>query len=408
MELMQHQVDAIEHLGNGKILHGGVGSGKTMTALAYYMKAETPKDIYVITTAKKRDSLDWDREAAGFGISTERDYTIAGTITIDSWNNIGRYEAVHDAFFIFDEQRLVGSGSWVKSFLKIARRNRWIMLTATPGDTWIDYAPVFVANGYYKNRTQFRFDHVVYEPFSKFPKIKCYLNEKKLELLRNEVLVEMPYLRHTERYLNWTDVDCDVALYNRVYKDRWNVYEDKPIKDVAELFRVMRRVVNSDPSRLEAVKDLMKQHPRLIIFYNFNYELDILRTLANDYLWEEGPTNDAKIDVYELNGHRKDPLPDSDRWVYLVQYVAGAEAWNCISTDAMVLYSLTYSYKNFVQAQGRIDRLNSPYTSLFYYLFLSNLKTDRAIKDALKEKKNFNEKKFAKEILEISDDIEKK
>lgn len=386
MELMEHQLDTIDLLDSGKILWGDVGVGKSATAMAYYMKKEAPRDLYVITTAKKRDSLDWMGEAAHFGVGMTRESTVAGVLTVDSWTNIGKYEDVQDAFFIFDEQRLVGYGSWVKSFIKIARKNRWILLTATPGDKWLDYAPVFIANGFYKNLTQFKFEHVVYEPFSKFPKIKLYLNETKLMLLRNEILVEMPYTKHTKPQTNWLDVGYDPAIFKKVYKERWNIYEDRPVKNIAELFRTMRRVVNSDPSRMEMVYQLMKMHPRLIIFYNFNYELEILRTLEN------------RIDVFEWNGHKKDPLPETGDWVYLVQYVAGAEGWNCTSTDAMIMFSMTYSYKNFIQAMGRIDRLNTKYEYLYYYIFVSNSIIDRAIKNSLDGKKNFNEKKFMVEL----------
>lgn len=389
MELMEHQLNAIELLGSGKILWGGVGTGKSATVLGYYMKKEKPRDIYVITTAKKRDSLDWESEAAKFGIGTDRDATLAGVLKVDSWNNIGRYLDVKDAFFIFDEQRLVGSGSWVSNFLKIARKNDWVLLSATPGDSWIDYVPVFIANGFYKNRTKFKWEHVLYEPYTRFPKIRGYLNETKLELLRNDILVEMPYIKHTEPMINWLPVGYDIELFKQVYKKRWHVYEDRPIKDVAELFRVMRRVVNSDPSRLKMIRELMKMHERLIIFYNFNYELEILRTLHDS------------VFVAEWNGHRKDPLPNSSRWVYLVQYVAGAEGWNCTATDAMIMYSLTYSYKNFIQARGRIDRLDTGFTTLYYYIFVSTAMIDKAIKNALSDKKNFNEKKFMKEIEKL-------
>lgn len=386
MELMDHQLEAIDELDSGKILWGNVGLGKTMTVLGYYVKKETPRDIYVITTAKKRDTLDWEKEAASFGISTQAYSTLHGILTVDSWNNLHKYNDIEDAFFIFDEQRLVGHGSWVKSFLKIAKKNRWVLLSATPGDNWMDYAPVFIANGFYKNMTHFKVEHVVYEPFLKFPKIKRYLGEQKLAMLRNDMLVEMPYTSDTKRYLNYMDVGYDFELFKKVFKDRWHVYENRPIRDVAELFRVMRRVVNSDPSRLEMVRYLMGVHPRLVVFYNFNYELEILRTLRDD-VW-----------VLEWNGHQKDYLPDGDKWVYLVQYVAGAEGWNCTSTDAMVLYSLTYSYKTFMQAQGRIDRINTPYSSLYYYILVSNSIVDRAIRASLGSKKNFNERKFMKKI----------
>lgn len=391
MKLMEHQLDVIKNLDNGKILWGIVGSGKSAAVLGYYMIYETPRDIYVITTAKKRDSLDWEGEAAKFGIGTEKDATLAGILTVDSWNNIGKYEGIKDGFFVFDEQRLVGHGSWVKSFLKIVKTNRWVLLTATPGDVWMDYVPVFIANGFYKNITQFKLDHVLYEPFTKYPKIRMYLNQRRLEELRNDILVEMPYIRETERMVNYIPVSYDKDLYDMVYKKRWNVYEYRPVKDVTEMFRLMRKIVNSDPSRLEMVHKLMTCHDRLIIFYNFNYELKILRTLQD------------RIDVFEWNGHKKDPLPDGDRWVYLVQYVAGAEGWNCTSTDAMILYSMTYSYKNFIQVQGRIDRLDTDYKTLYYYIFVSNSKIDSSIKEALGSKKSFNEKMFMAEI----DDFDK-
>lgn len=390
VDLMEHQLEAIERLDHGKILWGGVGTGKSLTVMGYYVAKEMDRDLYIITTAKKRDSLDWEGEAAKFGISTDVRASRYGTLTVDSWNNIKKYEGVENGFFVFDEQRVVGNGSWVKSFIKITKKNRWVLLSATPGDTWVDYIPVFVANGFYKNATDFKLRHVVYEPYTKFPKIRGYRGETRLELLRNEVLVEMPYDTHTQRMVNYIDCEHDKELYKRVVRDRWNVYTNEPIKDVSEMFRVVRRVVNSDPSRIEFIRKLLKCHPKLIIFYNFNYELDILRTLSKD-TW-----------VAEWNGHQKDPIPFADSWVYLVQYVAGAEGWNCIETDAIVMYSMTYSYKNFMQAQGRIDRLNTKFTNLYYYILSSYSGIDEAIRNALSEKRSFNEQKFVSERGENS------
>ncbi len=387
--LMPHQIDAVSKLSNGKVLFGGVGTGKSLTALAYYMKKESPKDIYVITTARKRDELDWEGEAAKFGIGTVPGATLAGLLTIDSWNNIGKYTETEDAFFIFDEQRLIGTGAWVKAFQKIAKRNSWIMLTATPGDTWLDYAPLFIANGLYKNITEFKREHVVYAPFSKFPKIVRYMGVRTLERWRNLLLVEMPYLKHTERVIHEIPVTYDETLFDKVKRKRWNVYEDAPLKDVSEMFRVMRKVVNTDPSRLEALRDLMVfgANNKIIVFYWHNYELEILRTLKDE------------VTVAEWNGHKKEPIPNTDRWVYLVQYVAGAEAWECIETDCMVFYSLCYSYKNFEQAQGRIDRLNTKFNKLHYYMLISSSMIDQAVKRSLDSKKTFNELAFFRENL---------
>lgn len=404
IELYTHQLKALEELHNGSVLRGGVGTGKSLTAVAYYFTKECggtirangrgdfermahPKDLYIITTAKKRDNADWLGELAPFGLGTDRDVSFGSTgITIDSWNNISNYEDVKDAFFIFDEQRLVGSGSWVKSFIKIAKDNRWILLSATPGDTWMDYIPIFIANGFYKNRTEFLKTHVIFSRYSKFPKIERYIEVQRLVKYRNQLLVEMPYARSTIRHTNNVTVEYNHALWDRVTKDRWHIYEERPLKDVGEMFIVMRKLVNSDISRLGAVMKLMEKHPRLIIFYNFNYELNMLRTLSST----------LNTPMAEWNGQKHQEIPETDKWIYLVQYTAGAEGWNCVVTDATLFWSLNYSYKVMEQAKGRIDRLNTPYIDLHYYILRSASGIDNAIAKALTGKKNFNEKEYVK------------
>lgn len=390
VSLRPHQQKALELLHNGSVLRGGVGVGKSRVAMAYYMKEEAPKDIYVITTAKKRESLEWVGEGAKFGVGTCKDATVAGVLTVDSWNNIPNYVGIKNAFFVFDEQRLVGRGAWVKSFLKIAASNNWLLLSATPGDNWLDYIPIFVAHGFYRNRTEFLRRHVVYNNFSKFPKVDHYVETGRLEKLRRQILVDMPYERHTRRHIELVDVGYDRELFNRVWKDRWHVYKDRPLKDVGELFLVMRKVVNSSPSRMETLRDLIQKHPRLIVFYNFDYELESLRSLVSS----TSKSGDPTIEMAEWNGHKHDPLPSSDRWVYLVQYAAGAEGWNCTATNVVVFFSLNYSYKLNEQAKGRIDRLDTPYYDLYYYIFRSSSPIDRAIMRSLATKKNFNEKTF--------------
>jgi len=373
IELKPHQKKAVRELSNGKILYGSVGSGKTLTSLAYYLEKESDKKLLIITTAKKRDSKDWIKEAALLGITE---------LTVDSWQNIHKYEDVTNSLLIADEQRLVGSGKWTKSFIKIAKKNHWILLSGTPGDTWLDYIPVFVANGFYKNRTEFKREHVVYSHYTKFPKVERYISTGKLIRLRDQILVEMPYVKHTTRNVEHIEVDYDDEKMEKATKHRWHIWEDRPIRDVAELFHVMRKIVNTDESRLNALKALLREHQKIIVFYNFDYELEILRTLGDEFV------------VAEWNGHKHEPIPNTDSWVYLVQYMAGSEGWNCTDTNVMVFYSLTYSYKMFHQAHGRIDRLNTSFYELKYYIFLSKSIIDNAIWRSLKQKKNFNESNF--------------
>lgn len=410
IKLDGNQLKAISELKNGNILKGGVGSGKSRTAIGYFFLEvcggsipingqgslggfHHARDLYIITTAKKRNDLEWEEECKDWRLSTDRSASFGGVkVVVDSWNNIAKYEDVKDAFFIFDEQRLVGSGAWVKAFLQIAKKNRWIILSATPGDVWLDYCPVFIANGFYRNRTDFIEQHVVFSRFSKFPKVDRYVEAGRLLRLRKKITVEMPDKRHTIRIVKHIPVKHDEKLFEKVSKERWNIFADpqRPIRDVAELFATMRRLVNSDTSRIDHIRKLMEKHPRLIIFYNFNYELEALRKLKDEFIfaWGMNPT------VAEYNGHKHEPVPTGKHWVYLVQYTAGAEGWNCITTDTIVFYSLNYSYKINEQSKGRIDRRNTPFTNLYYYIFRSNSAIDNAIVKSLANKQNFNEKDF--------------
>lgn len=404
ISLRDYQLDAVRRMKNGCILCGGVGSGKSRTALAYYYKENGGElltdeyvpmdncgiqDLYIITTARKRDTNEWEGELSPFLLSTHPDSNLyKNKVVVDSWNNIGKYDNIKDAFFIFDEQRVVGSGAWVKAFLRIAKTNRWILLSATPGDTWQDYIPVFIANGFYKNRTAFKDEHIVMSWVNgKYPKIDRYLRVGHLIKLRNSILVDMDFKRETKSHHEGIYVQYDIAKYKEVSRSRWDPYKNEPIANASELCYVWRKIVNSDVSRQIALMELFEKHPKMIIFYNFDYELDILKNLYYG----------CNVEIAEWNGHKHQPLPNSDTWVYLVQYTAGAEGWNCITTDTIVFYSQNYSYKIMKQSAGRTDRLNTPFKDLYYYHLKSRSGIDLAISRALSEKRNFNETAYLNE-----------
>ena len=400
--LRDYQLDAVKRMKNGCILCGGVGSGKSRTALAYYyfmqggelntddyvrMDDKIIHDLYIITTARKRDTMEWEAELNVYLLSTKPECSsYSNKVVVDSWNNISKYTDVEDAFFIFDEQRVVGSGAWVKSFLKICKSNQWILLSATPGDKWEDYIPVFIANGFFKNRTEFKREHIVYSPYSKFPVVQRYLGTGRLVRLRNRVLVTMDFKRKTTSHHEDIWVEYNRDKYRDITRNRWNPYTNAPIKNVSELCQTWRKVVCTDQSRAIAVLEIVEKHPRAIIFYNFDYELEILRNL---YYGDD-------VVVAEWNSHKHQEIPRSEKWIYLVQYNAGAEGWNCVSTDTIIFYSENYSYRMMEQAAGRIDRLNTTYTDLYYYHIKTKAPIDLAIARALKNKKNFNESAFAR------------
>lgn len=403
IRLYDHQLDAVKRMKNGCVVCGGVGSGKSLTAISYYYLVcggrltsltggnysmmTSPKDLYIITTARKRDTFEWEKELAPFLLSPSREATpYMNKIVIDSWNNISKYTEIKDSFFIFDEQRVVGHGVWVKSFLKIVKSNQWVLLSATPGDTWSDYIPLFIANGFYKNRSEFTRDHIVYSNFAKYPKIERYLGESRLVKYRDSILIDMDFNRSTRSHIEEIYADYDTFTYKQLIRTRWDIWKNEPIENAAGLCYCLRKVVNSDESRQRIVLELAEQHPKVIIFYSFDYELEILKNLG----WMTGTV------VAEWNGHKHESIPDSDRWVYLVNYSAGAEGWNCTQTDTVIFYSQNYSYKVLIQASGRIDRLDTPFHDLYYYHLKSRSGIDIAIGRALKNKKTFNENRFVK------------
>ena len=392
IELYEHQKKALPKLKNGSILCGGVGSGKSRTALSYFLINECkgsldsteiiqPKDLYIITTARKRDTNEWADECIPFHFGDQI------KIHIDSWNNIGKYASVCGAFFIFDEQRVVGYGAWTKAFLAITKKNNWILLSATPGDTWSDYIPVFIANGFYKNKTEFVRRHIVYSRFAKYPKVERYLDCGRLIKLRKSILVNMDFVRPTKSHHRTVIAQYNKDKYLYVTHNRKDYETKKPFKNIGALCLSLRQIVNSDPDRIKVVKSIIADHPKSIIFYNFDYELDILRQMAKE----------LEIKKAEWNGHIHEPVPDKkySSWIYLVQYTAGAEGWNCVDTDTIIFYSQNYSYRIMTQSAGRIDRLNTPYQDLYYYHIRSNSSIDISIMRALQKKKNFNARGFS-------------
>lgn len=396
--LYDFQMEAVMKARLGAIFNGGTGSGKSITGLYFYFKEQggwfergdyvpmtKPKDLYIITTAATRDKGGWFKELSLFRMSTDPELNYYNNkIVVDSWNNIKKYVDVENAFFIWDEAKTCGSGAWAKTFVKISRKNDWIMLSATAGDRWVDYWAVFVANGFYRNKTEFIREHVVYSNYGGYPKIDRYVNTQRLMRLRDRILIEMHVIRHTVPHHE--DIYCsyDIPLYKDVIRRRWDPYKDEPLKQASELCYLLRKIVNSDESRQVKLLELLEEHPRAIIFYSYDYERDILLNL--------GYGDD--VEIAEWTGHKHQPIPTSERWIYLCNFQSGAEGFNCTSTNTIIFFSQTYSYKTLTQAVGRVDRLNTKFVDLYYYHLKSRSGIDLAISKALKEKRQFNERKF--------------
>lgn len=396
--LYDYQKNAMDSMRPGSVLCGGVGSGKSITSLSYFFtnicggkinddgsleKMTNPIDLYIFTTAKKRDSMDWERECSHFLIGTRREDSMCNVkATVDSWNNIQKYSNLNGCFVIFDEQKVGGSGRWAKTFIKIARNNKWVLLSATPGDTWTDYISIFVANGFYHNRTEFYKRHVIFSRFTTYPKIERFIDIEHLIKLKRSVVINMEYIHEINKHIIELRAGYDKKAFDAVWNDRWDIFKDGPIENASQLCYAARKICNSDPSRIEQLKYVLARHQRVIIFYNFNYELDIIRSVLDD----------VGINYTEWNGQKHEQILNSDRWCYLVQYTSGSEAWRCVKTNCILFYSQNYSYKTLIQSMGRIDAVNTRYKDLYYYIIISKSSIDTAIKRCLDNKKDFNER----------------
>lgn len=396
---------AVNKLRNGNILCGKVGSGKSRVSLVYFFEKECGgsieppysalkefKDLYIITTARKRDTKEWEKEIAEFDMFE----TDKIKVTIDSWNNIEKYVNAKNAFFIFDEQKVIGSGKWVESFYKITSsqrylnnglNNNWILLSATPGDKWEDYIPVFVANKFYRNKSEFMSMHAVFNPFTPYQKVERFVGVQKLEALKQRLLVNIK-VKANHRTYEYLKIPYDEQKYKKVAKTRWDIFTNNPIETAAMYCYTLRKVVNMSDDRLKALLNVFDRHGKVIVFYNFDYERDILRIMCHR----------LGITKAEWNGHKHELIPDTESWLYLVQYTAGAEGWNCTKTNVIVFFSLSYSYKATEQAAGRIDRRDTQFSDLHYYFIVTDSPIDRAIKKSLSEKKEFNVLSFAKNL----------
>lgn len=387
IELYPYQRKAVDRLHNGSVLCGKVGSGKSLTGLFYYMENHIDKPLYIITVAKKRNDREWHRDFEALGIDG----------VVDSWNNIEKYTDVKDAFFIFDEQRAIGYGKWGMAFIHIARKNNWIMLTATPGDVWMDWMCIFIANNFYRNKTDFVDQHVEYNPYSKFPQIRRYHKTDKLERFRKYLAVPMQDFRTTNLHRKYINADFDKDLYQTVVKTRFNPYTEEPIMNASEFTQVLRRIINtSERRRIHAKQEIMTRD-KVIVFYNYTYELDILKGICQE----------LDRAYYQWNGQKHEAIPDAETWVYLVQYTAGAEGWNCITTDTILFYSLNYSYRIMEQSEGRINRVNTSFENLYYVYLKSPASIDDAIERSIRSKKKFNERNWVESTCPNWNEISK-
>lgn len=374
ISMYEYQLEAIDKLQSGMILWGNVGSGKSRTSLYFYCKNYSNKKLLIITTAQKRNNGEWLEECKVFGLNP----------IIDSWNNIKKYDNYENYFIIFDEDHLTGYGAWSKAFIKMAKHNDWLVLTGTPGDNYAEFMTVFIAKGWYKNKRDFEEQHVIYSRYSKYPKVDRYINQGLLEVRRRDILVKMFVDKRAIVHKEVIITQYDISKYKKAYKDKRDE-NNKPFKNATAFCLYLRKICNEDVSKVVKVRELLLKHNKVIIFYNYLYEKEILLKLLKTM---------KTFNVGEYNGQHHDDIPIGERWAYLCQYTAASEGWNCLLCDTMIFFSMSYSYKAMEQAAGRINRINTPYKDLYYYYLRTTSSIDLSINRALSTKRNFNESTF--------------
>ena len=106
--------------------------------------------------------------------------------------------------------------------------------------------------------------HVIFNRFVKYPKVEAYIDTWKLTENRQKILVHMHYEKKTKHVIKLMYASYDESLYKFVSEKRWNVYTDKPIKNISELCYVWRKIVNDDKSREDIIGRIIEEKRKVI------------------------------------------------------------------------------------------------------------------------------------------------
>ena len=275
------------------------------------------------------------------------------TILLSGTPTDGKYE------FLYSQLRLLG---W--KITKTAYYNRYIKteLRSYGG-------PMFRVVTGYKNVSE----------------LKAKLKEYGAVFAKAEEVIKLPEKKFIKEY---STVSSD---YKKFMKDRVIKIDDKELTGDSTLSkRLYARMLCSAYSKDKIARliDLVNStSDRVIIFYNFNTELEVLRKVLFD----------RPISI--VNGQVKDlkEYENNDNSVTLIQYQAGAMGLNLQKANRIIYFSLPERSELFEQSKARICRIGQE-KQCYYHIMMCHKSVEEKIYECLLMRKDYTDELFRKEF----------
>ncbi|MBL0992197.1 MAG: DEAD/DEAH box helicase [Escherichia coli] len=423
MKLFDYQKEAIENFESKPLNLSDVGTGKSYMSIGSYVKSECSKLLIICLAPKVNDFVE-DSEifnlnvtALNKGTKKNKELLSESNLVAISFESSWRLTELNkwvdkDTFIIIDESHKVSvSKSKVTKFVMgLSKRAKYNYLcTATPVsngklENW--YPQLFISNVFRKPKKEFEQLFVIKQMRQmgsmRFMQITGYRNEHLLEQMIDEASVKY---KRDKGYLpeDYVYKTKKPAMYNKLKKSR--LYKDDndlrvELDNSSKLFNSLRQVshgflngiskqVSKEPfERLDAILET-HNNERVVIFYNYKWEAEMLKQLLDK----------LKRPYGEYNGSVKDlkPFKNNDNGVVLAQYKSASTGINdFVISNVMVFNSMPLSSTEYLQAKGRTDRHGQDKTPLYYHI----------VPDTPIEKKIFsvvtNGKDFTNEMIEES------
>ena len=438
MRLFDYQQQIVdEKYEDSKALFMQMGTGKTFVSMAFFEKSERAK-LLVVCLATKVD--DWNRDltdelgldevvSLNKGTKKNRELMEDAQYLVISFESSWRLDKElvawvdDDTYIIVDEShKIKNPSSKVGKFMRKlgAKTDYKTILTGTPqSNGYIDYYNQFHFLGYLDmNQTNFKKRYAItqmmqYGAGPIFQEIIGYRNTEELdEMIHNHSVFY-------DRKLDDEELPDEIPVYFPSYPKYRKISNDKvyefkdgtlEIYDTLGAGVMLQRQLASgyiskggntevlDKSKLDWMRDFLEGYDeRVVVFYNYNAELEQLKQLLE------------RLDrpYSEYNGHRKDlrAFQESSEGVVLANYGSASTGINdFVIASTMVMYSLTTSYIDFEQAKKRIDRIGQTKKPLFYFLIMKGT-IDARVYHSLQEGKDFDERMYAEhEGWNVGDD----
>lgn len=225
------------------------------------------------------------------------------------------------------------------------------------------------------------------DPYRNIDRLKSKLREHGAVFMKTEEVLDLPEQ-------NFQIIEVPVSKeYKEFMKDRIVTVDDvELVGDTVLTKRLYAKQLcgayNKD--KLDAVQDLIQStNDRIIIFYNFNVELEALKRICSEL---DRP-------VSEVNGNVKDLIAYETRSdsVTLVQYQAGSMGLNLQKSNKIIYFTLTDRSDLFEQSKKRIHRIGQ-YRPCFYYTMICKGSVEESVHNTLQKRMDYTDELFAEEF----------